>query len=119
MRFAAFIAVWIVALATVFQAFAQDRMAMQVPERYDPSKSVQVFPNPAVEFVHVRVDDFDASEVVLSLHNLIGNQVPVESEVIGEHEIRVRVKDLDAGYYLIALKDKSSRFRGTFKFVKK
>ena len=82
-------------------------------------KSVQVFPNPAVDYVHIRVDHADIAKVQFTLHNIIGNRVDVESEVIDQHELRIRVKDLSIGYYLISLKDTESNLSGTIKFVKK
>lgn len=85
----------------------------------DPIKSVQIFPNPATEFLHVRVEDLPAEKVKLTLHSIIGNQMEVESEVVNEHELRVKVKDLASGYYFIAVKDAESKFRGTYKFLKR
>ena len=88
-------------------------------ERADLSKSVQIFPNPTVEYVHVRIEQVKAADLKLTLHNIIGNEMSVESEIVDEHEVRIRVKDLDAGYYLIALRDDKIHFRGTYKFLKK
>lgn len=87
--------------------------------RLDLIKSVQVYPNPAFDFVHIRIDQFPVSNVKLTLHNIIGNEMNVETEVVDDHEIRIRVKDLAAGYYLVALKDDEDKFNGTFKFLKR
>lgn len=120
MRATKIIIVCIIALATGLQVFGQQSEVVPVQaERIDISKSVRIFPNPAVEYVYIKVHQFKAQDVSLTLHNIIGNEIAFESEIIDEHELRVTVKDLDAGYYLIGLKDKSSRFSGTFKFVKK
>lgn len=90
----------------------------------NPIKSVHIYPNPASEFLHVKIDKIPVEKVKLSLHSIIGNQMEIESEIVDdvEHEgkvIRVRVKDLAAGYYLLAVKDDESKFRGTFKFLKR
>jgi hypothetical protein len=45
--------------------------------------------------------------------------MPFESELIDEHEIRIKVKDLDTGYYLLALKDDHAKLQGTYKFLKR
>jgi len=82
-------------------------------------KAVQVYPNPATEFVHIKFEHVDVQHVRLSVHSLIGNEVPVETEVVDEHELKVRVKDLNTGYYLLAVKDNNSTFRGTYKFLKR
>ena len=69
-------------------------------ERQDLSKSVQIFPNPAVEFVHIRLEHVNLDQVKISMHNIIGNEISIETERLDEHEIRIKVKDFDAGYYL-------------------
>jgi hypothetical protein len=95
-----------------------EETASYTPER-DISKSVHIFPNPATEFVHVKLEQFPASKVKLTLHNIIGNQVEIESEIVDEHEIRVKVKDLASGYYLLAVREEEAKYRGTFKFLKR
>jgi hypothetical protein len=83
------------------------------------TKSVQLFPNPATEFIDVKLDQFPADKVNLTIHNIIGNKLDVETEILSEHLIRVKVKDLASGYYLLAVKDEGSNFRGTYKFLKR
>jgi hypothetical protein len=112
-------------LLALFAAAAQTGWAQAQPEEntYTPerdiAKSVHIFPNPATEFVHVKLDQFPASKVKLTLHNIIGNEVEIETEVIDEHEIRVKVKDLASGYYLLAVREEEAKYRGTFKFLKR
>ena len=53
------------------------------------------------------------------MHNVIGNTMELESEVLDEHEIKLRVKDLATGYYLISLKDERLNVSGTYKFLKR
>ncbi len=122
MRLGRILMVMIMAGAAALEVIAQEREQNNPPvqsEHIDIIKSVRIFPNPAVEFVPVRIDQFKAEDIRLSLHNIIGNEVSTETEIVDEHEIRVRVKDLASGYYLLAMKDKDSKFTSTFKFVKK
>lgn len=67
----------------------------------------------------MEVDHFPAEKVSLTVHSIIGNKLDVETEVVSEHVVRVRVKDLASGYYLLAVKDEDSNFRGTYKFLKR
>ena len=53
------------------------------------------------------------------LHNIIGNALEVESEIVDDNEVRLKVKDLPAGYYLLSVKDESSGFKGVYKFLKR
>lgn len=105
--------------ALAFSANGQAREELGTQQGPFDNKSIHIYPNPAVDFVHVRLEKVPARQVSLSVHNIIGNEMTVESEVISEHEIRIRVKELDAGYYLLALKDDEDHFRGTYKFLKR
>lgn len=105
-----------------FSLFAQERVVAQAApttERIDIIKSVHLFPNPAEEFVHVRSENIQAADVKVTLHNIIGNQINAETEVVDEHEIRVRVKDFTSGYYLISLRDNKRNLTATVKFLKR
>lgn len=100
-------------------AQSQPETQPQVAQEVNLSRSVHLFPNPATEFVDVRLDEFAAENVRLTVHNIIGNELPVETEILEENLIRVKVKDLASGYYLLAIKDEDSKFRGTYKFLKR
>lgn len=86
---------------------------------FDPTKSFQVFPNPTTDYIHIRNEQVEMSLMKVTLHNIIGNEMQVEVEEVDAHEVKVKVKDLSAGYYLIAVKDDFSKFRGTYKFLKR
>lgn len=85
----------------------------------DPVKTVQIFPNPSTEFVHVKFETPYAKKVKLSVHNILGNVMDVEQELMDEHEIRLKVKDLPSGYYLVSIKDERGNAGSTFKFLKR
>lgn len=88
-------------------------------ERASFAKSISIYPNPATEYIEINLDQLNAGKVKLSLYNIIGNEMTAETEVIDDHKIRVRVKDFAAGYYLIALRDDETKFKGTYKFLKR
>jgi hypothetical protein len=103
-------------------SLAQGQISYEFPQREHPLdmvKAVQIFPNPAVEYVHVKLDHVTVDNVKISVHNIIGNEINIDTERISAHELRIRVKDFDTGYYLLAIKDDQSKIRGTFKFVKR
>ena len=83
------------------------------------SQSIKLYPNPATEYVNVKFDHVKADNVTILVHNVIGNEMKVEVEKVNEHEVQVRVKDLAAGYYLLAIRDDETKFRGTYKFLKR
>jgi hypothetical protein len=114
-----FYTIVILLFSVAFASNAQSREDYEVQNGRINNKSVHLFPNPAVDFVHIRMDNVPARQIKLSVHNIIGNEIPVEVEVVDEHELRIRVKELVSGYYLLAIKDNEDHFRGTFKFVKR
>jgi hypothetical protein len=115
--FKAIFFVAVLVLSVVVMAQAQD-MPVQ-SERASLVRSISVYPNPATDYIDVNLDQLLASNVSLALYNIIGNPIVVETEVIDQHKIRVRVKDLAGGYYLIALRDEETKFKGTYKFLKR
>jgi hypothetical protein len=118
MRFVKLFAVLMVICSSFVLSYGQSTPANTTPEQ-DLSKTIHLWPNPAVEYVHVKVEQIPASKVKLKVHNIIGNEMDIETEIVDEHELRVRVKDLAAGYYLLAINDDESKFRKTFKFLKR
>ena len=119
MRFAKFI--FVITLSfTAGLAFGQNQSdESPVTAERDLSQSVHIFPNPAVEYVHVEIAEIPASRIVLAVHNILGNKIELETEIVSEHELRVKVKELTSGYYLLAIKDDEAKFRGTYKFLKR
>lgn len=106
-----------IAFAT-FTAVAQQRESLSV-QFPDPIKSVQIYPNPAVDVVSIKFETPLAKKVKYSVHNILGNSLNLESEIVDEYEIRIRVKDLSEGYYFVSLRDENSNQRGTYKFLKR
>jgi hypothetical protein len=112
---------FIFALAVIgFSAQAQQKDEMTASGTFqDISKSVSIFPNPAIEYLNVKFENPIARKTKLTVHNVIGNIVEVETETIDEFEIRIKVKDLPVGYYLLAVRDEGSNTRSTIKFLKR
>jgi hypothetical protein len=108
----------------VFASASLLSMAQVQPEQtLSDGVKVQLYPNPttpSTEHLYVKLDsEIAADKVTVALHNIIGNKMEIETEVVSEHELRIRIKDLAAGYYLVALKDEETNFRGIFKFLKR
>ena len=87
-------------------------------DHVEPIKLVKLFPNPATDFLTIKFETPLAKSIKLTLHNIIGNSLEVESEIVDDFEIRLRVKDLPPGYYLLAIKDDGNQ-RSSFKFLKR
>lgn len=98
----------------------QSQADFGMSERLDVGKTVQIYPNPVQndDFLHVRVDNISLEGVKVSLHNIIGNEMRVEKDLLDEHTLRIKVKDLATGYYLIGLNDDKQKLKGIYKFLK-
>lgn len=85
----------------------------------EPIKAVTVFPNPASETISVLFEQPLAAGSNLVMYTIIGNEVNIEPELVDEFEVRVRVRDLPSGYYLLAVRNEKSGLRVTRKFLKR
>ncbi len=85
----------------------------------DQLKSVQVYPNPAIEFISVKFDFPIASKTKVVVHNIIGNEITPDIEVIDEFEIKLKVKDLPDGYYFLAIQNLHTGSKTIHKFLKR
>jgi hypothetical protein len=88
-------------------------------QRVDPIRMVQIYPNPATEFISIKFETPIANKVKLSVHNVIGNVMEAETEVVNEFELRVKVKEFSTGYYLLSIKDERASLNSTYKFLKR
>src|SRR6478609_470094 len=85
----------------------------------DPTKSVQIYPNPATDYLTLKFESPVAKSSKLAFHSIIGSSIELEQETIDEFEIRVKVKDLPVGYYIIAVHDPQNNSRAIHKFLKR
>lgn len=104
--------------ATVFLFSAKAQMKEEAIG-VEPVKSIHLFPNPAVDYLSVRFETPQAKTVKFALHNIIGNEIVVESEVQDEYEIHLKVKDLPTGYYVLTVRQEAGNQRSTYKFLKR
>ncbi|EMR01620.1 T9SS type A sorting domain-containing protein [Cesiribacter andamanensis] len=85
----------------------------------DPRSDVRLFPNPAVEYLIIEISSEGLTNISFELNNIIGNAFAIRSESLGGNRYKVWVKDLRPGYYFITLKDESSTYKRTYRFLKK
>jgi type IX secretion system substrate protein len=80
---------------------------------------VEIYPNPSVDYLNVQIENSDLSKTVLIVHNIIGSKIEITAEKVGADQYRLDVRDLPKGYYLLSIKDATSNFSKTFKFLKR
>lgn len=80
---------------------------------------IQIYPNPSVDFLKVTIVESSLVDPKIVIHSVIGSKLHVNIEKSGTNEFKVDVKNLPAGYYLVAVKDETTGFSETYKFLKR
>lgn len=79
--------------------------------------AISIYPNPAVEFIVVQLND-EYANAELELNSMIGNKLPIRPQEVGIGKYKIPVKDLATGYYFLIVKDEDQRFKKAYKFLK-
>lgn len=79
---------------------------------------IDVYPNPAVEFLMVEIKDSNLSNVEFEMHSIIGNTIRIEPEEVAKDTYKISVKNFNTGYYFLIVKDEYTRYKKAIKFLK-
>lgn len=105
----------------VFSLAAQETDTQQVviaSIEKEKKSEVLIYPNPATDVVSVKLPAHAHENYQVTVLNIIGLPQNVESEYTDRNEIRLRIKDLPTGYYLLSVQGPND-YRKMFKFLKK
>lgn len=84
----------------------------------DINNRIEIYPNPAVDFIVVEISNSTLNNTEFELHSIIGNEVKIMPEELGNGKYRIPVKDFATGYYFLVIKDEVTRFKKAYKFLK-
>lgn len=84
----------------------------------DNSNQVRLYPNPVVDYLTVQIENFDLQEATFELHSLIGNEVRINPQGMGDGHYQIYLKDFPKGYYFLVVKDKRGNFKKAYRFLK-
>lgn len=108
-------------IATGQSAFALEQ-SVSLPNLQDDQiiikNKIEIFPNPAVEYIYIKIENSELENVEMELFNIIGNSLSFDLEEIEKNSYRIKVEDFPPGYYLLMIKDPIKRFNQAFKFHK-
>jgi hypothetical protein len=108
----------LIGLFLIETAQAQSREEVY-PDKGDPAKAVQLYPNPATDFLTVRFEQPKAKHVKLAMSSILGNSLDLDVETIDEYEVKIKVRDLPSGYYFLVIHDDQSQSKSMHKFLKR
>ena len=108
-------------IATAQSALAKEQ-SVSLPylqdDDFTTKNKIEIFPNPAVEYIYIKIHNSELENVEMELFNIIGNSLSFDLEEIEKHSYRIKVEDFPPGYYLLMIKDPIKRFNKAFKFHK-
>ncbi len=99
-------------------AFSFTTLAQESENDLSQQADFTVYPNPAVEYVFVEVDN-SLKNVTFELNSMIGNKMLIKPEELGSGKYRIPLKDFATGYYFLVVQDESARFKMAKKFLLK
>lgn len=79
---------------------------------------VELYPNPAIEYLNVSLKNSQLKEVQFEMYNIIGNKIDLEIDMVSSDNYKINVKEFHSGYYLLIVRDPITRFNKAFKFRK-
>ncbi|RED99899.1 putative secreted protein (Por secretion system target) [Marinoscillum furvescens DSM 4134] len=82
------------------------------------NNKIEIYPNPAVDFIVVKIENSTLENTEFELHSIIGNEMTITPEDMGNGQYRVPVKDFATGYYFLVVKDEVTRFKKAYRFLK-
>jgi hypothetical protein len=82
------------------------------------TNKIEIYPNPAVEYVIVKINNSTLENTEIEMRSIIGNEIRVKVEKVNENEYKIPVKDFATGYYFVVVKDELVRFKKAYRFLK-
>jgi hypothetical protein len=87
-------------------------------DRIELKNQIEIYPNPAVNNIFIKIENSELEKVEFELYNIIGTSLKFQSEEITHNHFKFSVEEYPPGYYLLIIKDPITRFNKAFKFHK-
>lgn len=79
---------------------------------------IDIYPNPAVKHLTIQISNSTLENVEFEMHSVIGNQMTIRAEDLGQGKYKIPVEAFSTGYYFLIVKDEKARFKKAYKFLK-
>ena len=98
---------------------AMDGWGVEEQEAINPMTATRVYPNPATDMLNIEVNASQASEMSISVYNIMGQNVMNQNVNIttGMNTKNINVSELNSGIYFLTVK--ANGFENTMKFIVK
>jgi predicted amidohydrolase len=83
------------------------------------NNTIELYPNPTVDYLIVNIKNSTLQNAKIEIHSLIGTEIFVNPEDLGNGKFKIPVKDFASGYYLVVVKDDQARYKVARKFLTK
>ena len=80
------------------------QIVSNIKEFYDLSIKVEIYPNPASDFVTLVIDRNSNADLILNIYNIMGSLV--KTELLKHNQQQINIGDLSNGIYMIEIKSK-------------
>jgi hypothetical protein len=84
-------------------------------DEINPLNSILIYPNPAHEQISLMLGDLSQENLTIHITNLMGQTISTINTSRGEELLKINVKDLPRGMYILEVSNK--KFKSTFKIV--
>jgi len=92
---------------------AEYKVVTDIKEFYDISIKVEIYPNPASDFVTLVIERNSNADLLLNIYNIMGSLV--KTEMLKQNQQQINIGDLSNGIYIVEIKSKG--LAGTQKLI--
>ena len=78
---------------------------------------IGIYPNPAVDYIIIEIEKSQLENPRFVLTSMIGNEIEITAETLGENKFRVGLIGYPAGFYFLVIQDDLSQFKKAFRFL--
>jgi len=111
--------IFIASLYSISESWAQGDLSEANSRSYSIIESIEVYPNPASDYIFIKVSDPELEQISVEMFNIIGNKVSIDLEELQSGQYRVPLTKFNTGYYLLMVYDDQRNTNKAFKFMKR
>ncbi len=88
-----------------------------LPNNFKAVNTIGIYPNPATEYIMVEIKQSELQNAHFILTSMIGNEIEITPEALGEDKFRIGLVGYPAGFYFLIIEDDPSQFKKAFRFL--